>query len=133
MQGKGSFDDLLHDMQKNREAKRNANQSICHNLNPNPEVSMKDNQSVANNHSVPIADVNMVDTKPEVIKCKITIDSGAAVSVLPYESMKDLFPLLPKQEGVRFCAADGTELKNYGKMNVAFRALRLRAGKGLIA
>ena len=42
--------------------------------------------------------------------------------MLPNESMKGLFPLLPKQEGVRICAANGTELRDYGKMKVAFKA-----------
>ena len=42
--------------------------------------------------------------------------------MIPYESLKGVFPLLPRQEGVKFCAANGSPLQNFGKMNVAFKA-----------
>ena len=53
---------------------------------------------------------------------KITVDSGAADSVMPRYEVGQLFPLLPKKEGVRFCAANGQTIANYGRRNVAFFA-----------
>ena len=53
---------------------------------------------------------------------QITIDSGAADSVLPKDILKGVYPLLPKKEGVRFCAANGQTIQNYGRRQVAFRA-----------
>ena len=51
---------------------------------------------------------------------KITIDSGAADCVMPKEVLKSSFPLLPAKEGVKFCAANGTPIQNYGSRNVLF-------------
>ena len=56
------------------------------------------------------------------VEGKMTIDSGAADSVLPKETLEGLVPMLPKKEGVRFCAADGQTNANYGRRNVAFQA-----------
>ena len=47
---------------------------------------------------------------------KITIDSGAADCVMPKEVLGDRFPLLPAKEGIRFCAANGTPIQNYGRL-----------------
>ena len=52
---------------------------------------------------------------------RIAIDSGAADSVMPRHEAGMLFPLLPKKEGVRFCAANGQTIQNYGRRNVAFK------------
>ena len=52
---------------------------------------------------------------------KITIDSGACDCVMPRCSLGRVFPLLPKKEGVRFKAANGTVIENYGGRNVAFK------------
>ena len=52
---------------------------------------------------------------------RITIDSGSADSVMPRHEAGMLFPLLPKKEGVRFCAANGQTIQNYGRRNVAFK------------
>lgn len=66
--------------------------------------------------------INSVESSQQLIQGKITIDSGAADSVIPYESLKGVFPLLLRQEGVKFSAANGSPLQNYGKMDVAFKA-----------
>ena len=52
---------------------------------------------------------------------RIVIDSGAADSVMPKDLLEDHFPLLPKQEGVRFLAANGQPIEAYGRMQVAFK------------
>ena len=54
-------------------------------------------------------------------KCNITIDSGAADSVIPQDMLASEFPLLPKQEGVRSIAANGNVIGNYGRRNIAFK------------
>ena len=55
------------------------------------------------------------------VNSKITVDSGAADSVMPLYGAGELFPMLPKKEGVRFCAANGQAIENYGRRNVAFK------------
>ena len=52
---------------------------------------------------------------------KITIDSGACDCVMPRYDLGNLFPLLPKKEGVRFRAANGSVIESYGRRNVAFK------------
>ena len=66
-------------------------------------------------------DICAMDSKEADIVGKITIDSGAADSVLPRDMLASEFPLLPKQEGVRFVAANGNVIGNYGRRNLAFR------------
>ena len=58
----------------------------------------------------------------EEIEGKIVIDSGAADSVMPKEVLGDVFPLMPRKEGLKFVAANGTVINNYGRRNVAFKA-----------
>ena len=58
----------------------------------------------------------------EEVEGKIIIDSGAADSVIPKEILENAFPLMPQKEGLRFLAANGTIINNYGRRNVAFRA-----------
>ena len=55
------------------------------------------------------------------MKGKITVDSGAADSVMPLDEAGEWFPMLPKKEGVRFCAANGQAIENYGRRNIAFK------------
>ena len=61
-------------------------------------------------------------SESETLEGKITIDSGAADSVMPMDTLKGVYPLLPKKEGVRFCAANGQTIQNYGRRQIAFRA-----------
>ena len=62
-----------------------------------------------------------MESKKDNISGKITIDSGAADSVLPRDMLVSEFPLLPKQEGIRFVAANGNVIGNYGRRNLAFQ------------
>jgi hypothetical protein len=50
-------------------------------------------------------------------KGKITIDSGAAESVMP----KDMLPNEPKRSGVRYVAANGARMENQGEKKVRFK------------
>jgi hypothetical protein len=54
---------------------------------------------------------------------KITLDSGAGVSVWP-KGMKPNLELLPKDEGLKMIAANGTKIANYGKKVVKFKGLQ---------
>jgi hypothetical protein len=49
----------------------------------------------------------------------ITLDSGAGASCWPEKLWKNI-PMNPKTKGVKFSAANGTELKYYGNKNVQF-------------
>ena len=66
--------------------------------------------------------VMAVERGREELEGKIIIDSGAADSVVPREVLEDAFPLMPKKEGLRFVAANGTVINDYGRRNVAFKA-----------
>ena len=66
-------------------------------------------------------DVMAMESKSGESAGKITIDSGAADSVLPRDMLASEFPLLPKQEGIRFVAANGNVIGNYGRRNLAFK------------
>ena len=64
-------------------------------------------------------EVTFLVDQEEVIG-EIVVDSGAAESVMP----KHLLPgvkTLAKKEGVKFAAANGGELGNYGRKLVQFR------------
>ena len=63
----------------------------------------------------------------ENLEGKITIDSRAADSVLPRDNLEDMSPLLPKKANIKFTAANGQTISNYGRRNVVFRA-KGRAG-----
>ena len=39
---------------------------------------------------------------------------------MPKEVLNEYFPLLPAKEGIKFCAANGTVIQNYGRRNVMF-------------
>ena len=58
----------------------------------------------------------------EGIRGKIVIDSGAVDSVLPRYELDQAFELLPKKENMRFVAANGSPINNYGRRRVVFRA-----------
>ena len=68
-------------------------------------------------HSILAVEKGMEESEGRII-----IDSGAADSVMPREVPSNSFPLMPKKEGLRFLAANGTIINNYGRRNVAFRA-----------
>ena len=56
-------------------------------------------------------------------KGKVTIDSGAAESVMP-KGMLDWEPLVEgeaKRMGVKYVAANGAEMENYGEKKTRFR------------
>ena len=59
------------------------------------------------------------DTKQEG---KVTLDSGAGVSVWPREKMKGV-KLLPKKKCLWMVAANGTETSNNGQEAINFRGL----------
>jgi hypothetical protein len=50
----------------------------------------------------------------------ITLDSGAGVHVWPKNKLKDA-PTLPKKEGLKMCAANGSEIQNHGRKVIKFR------------
>jgi hypothetical protein len=50
----------------------------------------------------------------------ITLDSGAGVHVWPKGRLQDV-PTLPKKEGLRMCAANGSEIVNHGRKLIKFR------------
>ena len=54
---------------------------------------------------------------------KLVVDSGAAESVMPWDWLQDL-PTLPRAEGVRFVAANGGEIGNYGRKVIEFEAAK---------
>ena len=53
---------------------------------------------------------------------KVTLDSGAGVSVWPKDLLKKV-KLEPKQKGLRMVAANGTEIKNEGQKVIKFRGV----------
>jgi hypothetical protein len=54
---------------------------------------------------------------------KITLDSGAGVSVWPQKLKKNL-KMLPKDDSLRMIAANGTPIQNYGKKVIKFKGLQ---------
>jgi len=50
----------------------------------------------------------------------ITLDSGAGVHVWPKDMLKEI-PNMPKKQGLRMCAANGSEIVNHGRKLVKFR------------
>ena len=47
------------------------------------------------------------------------MDSGAAENVMPAEVLANV-KMMPKKKGIRFVAANGEEMKNYGMKTVTF-------------
>jgi hypothetical protein len=54
---------------------------------------------------------------------QITLDSGAGVSVWP-KNMKPNLKTLPKKEGLKMVAANGTKIENYGQKVITFTGLK---------
>ena len=54
-------------------------------------------------------------TRGEGIRGQIVVDSGAADSVLPRYELDQAFLLLTKRENMRFVAANGQSINNYGR------------------
>ena len=54
-------------------------------------------------------------------KGNMVVDSGAAESVMLWNWLEDI-PTLPKAEGVRFVAANGEDIGNYGRKVIEFEA-----------
>jgi hypothetical protein len=54
---------------------------------------------------------------------KITLDSGAGVSVWP-KALKTETPILPPKAGLKMVAANGTKIENFGQRLVTFKGLR---------
>ena len=77
-------------------------------------------------------EINVVQTekaeKTEKKKCTVTVDSGAGASCLPKSWVPDV-PLKPKKKGVKFVAAQGSDMNYYGRKDVRFRALRSENGQ----
>jgi len=63
----------------------------------------------------------------------ITLDSGAGVHVWPRSRLPEV-PLLPKADGLRMIAANGSEIKNYGRKLIKFRGndFRKKAAEDLV-
>ena len=57
----------------------------------------------------------------------ITLDAGAGASVWPEKERQDV-PMLPKREGLRMCAANGSEIKNFGRKLIKFRGDKRETG-----
>ena len=64
-------------------------------------------------------DWQMVAGKRRGKKVEITLDSGAGASCWPMNLWKGV-PMGPKAKGVKFKAANGSELKYFGTKNVRF-------------
>jgi hypothetical protein len=54
---------------------------------------------------------------------KITLDSGAGVSVWP-KKLKTNLKMLPKDASLRMIAANGTPIENYGKKVIKFKGIQ---------
>ena len=72
-------------------------------------------------------EINLIE-KARKKQRTITLDSGAGASCLPKTWMPDV-PLKPKKKGVRFVAAEGSDMGYYGRKDVRFKALRSEDGK----
>ena len=70
--------------------------------------------------------INEVEVKKK--RCTVTMDSGAGASCLPKDWMPGV-PLKPRKKGVKFVAAEGSDMGYYGRKDVRFRAVRSEGGK----
>ena len=71
--------------------------------------------------------INEVEVKKKK-RCTVTMDSGAGASCLPKDWMPGV-PLKPRKKGVKFVAAEGSDMGYYGRKDVRFRAVRSEGGK----
>ena len=55
----------------------------------------------------------------EAVRGEVIVDSGAADNVMPH-GILELIVTRAKEEGVKFVAADGAEIGNYGRKDVQF-------------
>ena len=62
---------------------------------------------------------------------KIIIDSGAAENVMPKDLMRGV-KMREKRSGVRFMAADGKEMCNYGQKDISFIPMEFWAESGFV-
>ena len=62
-----------------------------------------------------------VENDPKTKAIEITVDSGAGASCWPGKLLKKI-PMKQKDKGVRFKAANGTEIKYYGTKNITFQS-----------
>ena len=69
-------------------------------------------------------DVELTNGESEVI----TLDSGAGVHVWPRGRCEDA-PTMPKKEGLRMCAANGTPITNLGRKLIKFRGTLAAEGR----
>ena len=91
-------------------------------MDPDPEksyienVATKEKMKLRKMKGVYVIDVNFEDGEEGAI----TLDSGAGVSVWP-KTWKEEVRMMPKKEGLRMVAANGTEIKNLGQKLVRFQ------------
>jgi hypothetical protein len=71
--------------------------------------------------------VNAVQAKKPK-RCTVTMDSGAGASCLPKDWLPGA-PLKPRKKGVKFLAAEGSDMGYYGRKDVRFKAVRSEGGK----
>ena len=84
--------------------------------------------SVATVWSVGHIDVLATSSEREEDKFSITLDSGAGASCWPVGMMQDV-EMKPKQPGIKFRAANGEELKYFGRKRIGFRPAGEKSGK----
>ena len=84
--------------------------------------------NVATVWSVGQIDVLATTSEKEEDKFSITLDSGAGASCWPVGMMQDV-EMEPKQPGIKFRAANGEELKYFGRKSIGFRPVGAELGK----
>lgn len=91
-------------------------------LDPDPEKSYIENLETKERMKVKKEKgVYIIEVKYEAGDMgKITLDSGAGVSVWP-KSMKKDVKMLPKVQGLKMVAANGTEIENVGQKIIKFQ------------
>ena len=98
-------------------------------MHPDPEkcfiqnISTGERMKLREEKGTYVFDVVFEETKEAG---QVTLDSGAGVSVWPRNKMKGV-KLLPKQEGLRMVAANGTEIVNEGQKVIKFRGYEMES------
>jgi hypothetical protein len=93
-------------------------------LGPDPEksyvenIKTKEKMRLRKEKGVCVIDVKYEDGKEGVI----TLDSGAGVSVWPRGMRKEV-KMMPRKEGLRMVAANGTEIENFGQKIIKFQGM----------
>jgi hypothetical protein len=75
-----------------------------------------------------VTEIGGVDDQGKKKRGKVTVDSGAGASCWPQGWLPKV-PMLPKKKGVRFVAAQGSNMEYDGRKMVKFRALRSEGGE----